>query len=127
MWRNAAALARIIRQHDLSLVHARSESSFGPETPLIKLPPQIGLNTPQVEIHTISHYDDKGPFWAWNWLKLGEHSGTHFDAPQHWITGKDYPDGATDTIPPQNFVGPRPGQLPAASSMSGSSPSSCHP
>jgi len=41
-----------------------------------------------------------------NWLELGEHSGTHFDAPQHWITGKDYPDGATDTIPAQNFVGP---------------------
>jgi isatin hydrolase len=81
-------------------------ATLGPETPLIKLPPSIGLNTPQVEIHTISHYDDKGPFWAWNWLKLGEHSGTHFDAPQHWITGKDYPDGATDTIPPQNFVGP---------------------
>jgi kynurenine formamidase len=81
-------------------------ATLGPETPLIKLPPEIGLNTPQVEIHTISHYDDKGPFWAWNWLKLGEHSGTHFDAPQHWITGKDYPDGATDTIPPKNFIGP---------------------
>ena len=81
-------------------------ATLGPETPLIKLPPEIGLNTPQVEIHTISHYDDKGPFWAWNWLKLGEHSGTHFDAPQHWITGKDYPDGATDTIPAKNFVGP---------------------
>ena len=81
-------------------------ATLGPETPLIKLPPEIGLNTPAVEIHTISHYDDKGPFWAWNWLKLGEHSGTHFDAPQHWITGKDYPDGATDTIPVQNFVGP---------------------
>ncbi|WJI75175.1 cyclase family protein [Mesorhizobium sp. C395A] len=35
-----------------------------------------------------------------------EHSGTHFDAPQHWISGKDYPDGATDTIPAQNFIGP---------------------
>ena len=57
-------------------------ATLGPETPLIKLPPSIGLNTPAVEIHTISHYDDKGPFWAWNWLKLGEHSGTHFDAPQ---------------------------------------------
>jgi kynurenine formamidase len=81
-------------------------ATLGPETPLIKLPPSIGLNTPQVEIHTISHYDDKGPFWAWNWLKLGEHSGTHFDAPQHWITGKDYKDSSTDTIPAKNFVGP---------------------
>ena len=81
-------------------------ATLGPETPLIKLPPEIWVNTPTVEIHTISHYDDKGPFWAWNWLKLGEHSGTHFDAPIHWITGKDYADGATDTIPVQNLVGP---------------------
>jgi kynurenine formamidase len=81
-------------------------ATLGPETPLIKLPPELAVNTPAIEIHTISHYDKNGPFWAWNWLKLGEHSGTHFDAPIHWITGKDYADGATDTIPVQNFVGP---------------------
>ena len=23
---------------------------------------------------------------------MGEHTGTHFDAPVHWITGKDLPD-----------------------------------
>ncbi|RUV96028.1 cyclase family protein, partial [Mesorhizobium sp. M1A.F.Ca.IN.022.07.1.1] len=79
---------------------------LGPNTPLIKLPPELAVDTPKVEIHPISKYDKNGPWWAWNWLKLGEHSGTHFDAPQHWITGKDYPDGATDTIPAQNFVGP---------------------
>ena len=39
-------------------------------------------------------------------LCLSEHSGTHFDAPKHWITGKDFPDGATDTIPVKNFVAP---------------------
>lgn len=106
----ATAETNAVTQLAAALLSGRVEvvdltATLGPETPLIKLPPQIGLNTPQVEIHTISHYDDKGPFWAWNWLKLGEHSGTHFDAPQHWITGKDYPDGATDTIPPKNFVG----------------------
>ena len=79
---------------------------LGPDTPLIKLPPELAVDTPKVEIHNISRYDKNGPWWAWNWLKLGEHSGTHFDAPQHWISGKDYPDGATDTIPAQNFVGP---------------------
>jgi kynurenine formamidase len=81
-------------------------ATLGPETPLIKLPPQIGLNTPGVEIHEISHYDQNGPFWAWNWLKIGEHSGTHFDAPVHWITGRDYKNGSTDTIAPKNFVAP---------------------
>jgi isatin hydrolase len=79
---------------------------LGPETPVIFLPPQIGKNTPPVKVHTISHYDQNGPFWAWNWLELGEHTGTHFDAPVHWITGKDYADGTTDRIPVKNFVAP---------------------
>ncbi|CAN5437813.1 cyclase family protein [soil metagenome] len=79
---------------------------LGPETPLIKLPPEIGKNTPAIEIHSISHYDANGPYWSWNWLKLGEHSGTHFDAPIHWITGKDFPDGSTDQINPKSFVAP---------------------
>ena len=79
---------------------------LGRDTPLIKLPPQIGKNTPTIEIHPISKYDQDGPFWAWNWLKLGEHSGTHFDAPVHWISGKDNPNNTTDTIPVKNFIGP---------------------
>ena len=37
---------------------------------------------------------------------MGEHTGTHFDAPVHWITGKDLPNGACDTIPPGRFIGP---------------------
>jgi kynurenine formamidase len=59
---------------------------LGPDTPLLKLPPDFAKDTPKIEIHTISNYDQNGPFWAWNWLKVGEHSGTHFDAPHHWIT-----------------------------------------
>ncbi|ATG46888.1 cyclase family protein [Celeribacter ethanolicus] len=81
-------------------------ATLGPKTPLLKLPPEIADDTPPIEIHKISEYGDRGPFWAWNWLKLGEHSGTHYDAPHHWITGKDYPDGAVDTIDPQYFVAP---------------------
>jgi isatin hydrolase len=79
---------------------------LGPNTPVLYLPPQFGKNTPSVKVHEISHYDANGPFWAWNWLELGEHTGTHFDAPCHWITGKDLPGNTTDTIPPQAFVGP---------------------
>jgi isatin hydrolase len=79
---------------------------LGPKTPLLKLPKDFADDTPPIEIHKISEYGDRGPFWAWNWLKLGEHSGTHFDAPIHWITGRDFPDGATDTINPQYFVAP---------------------
>ena len=36
----------------------------------------------------------------------GEHTGTHFDAPIHWVTGKDYPNNATDDIPAEKFIAP---------------------
>ncbi len=79
---------------------------LGPDTPILQLPPDFAKNTPKVEIHKISEYDDDGPFFAWNWMVLGEHSGTHFDAPHHWITGKDYEDGFTDTLDVQRLVAP---------------------
>jgi kynurenine formamidase len=61
---------------------------------------------PSVVVHKISEYDGDGPFWAWNWLELGEHSGTHFDAPHHWLSGKDFPDGFTDTLDVQRLIAP---------------------
>jgi kynurenine formamidase len=78
---------------------------LGPATPVIGLPPMFAAS-PGVTIEVISRYDDKGPAWYWNTLRFGEHTGTHFDAPIHWITGKDLPDNATDTIAPRRFVGP---------------------
>lgn len=78
---------------------------LGTDTPVIDLPPQFGAS-PGLTIEPISKYDDKGPAWYWNVLHLGEHTGTHFDAPVHWITGKDYANNTTDTIPAQRFVGP---------------------
>jgi kynurenine formamidase len=78
---------------------------LGPDTPVIDLPPMFAAS-PGLTIETISRYDDKGPAWYWNTLRLGEHTGTHFDAPVHWITGKDLPDNACDTIPARRFVGP---------------------
>ena len=41
-----------------------------------------------------ARYDDAGPAWAWTTLTVGEHVGTHFDAPIHWITGRDGEDVA---------------------------------
>lgn len=79
---------------------------LGPETPILQLPADFAKPTPKVEIHKISEYDQDGPFFAWNWLVLGEHSGTHFDAPHHWITGRDYPDGYTDKLNVQRIVAP---------------------
>src|SRR5438093_853020 len=78
---------------------------LGPQTPVIGLPP-IFAASPGVTIDVISRYDDKGPAWYWNTLRFGEHTGTHFDAPIHWITGRDLPENACDTIPPARFIGP---------------------
>jgi len=78
---------------------------LGPSTPVIQLPP-IFAASPGATIDVISKYDDRGPAWYWNRLALGEHTGTHFDAPVHWVTGKDLADNACDTIPAARFVGP---------------------
>src|SRR5215218_4640978 len=74
------------------------------ETVVIDLPPMFA-SSPGFSMEQISHYDDKGPAWYWNTITLGEHTGTHFDAPVHWITGKDYANNSTDTIPARQFVG----------------------
>ncbi|TPW30201.1 cyclase family protein [Pararhizobium mangrovi] len=97
-------LASLLLNGDVEVVDLAAP--LGPDTPLLKLPPELAVDTPQIEIHKISEYDDNGPWWAWNWLKIGEHSGTHFDAPHHWITGKEYSDGYVDAIEPKNFVAP---------------------
>ena len=75
------------------------------EFPTIQLPPQFGPSAP-FRKETISQYDERGPAWYWSNLSMGEHTGTHFDAPVHWITGKDLPNNTVDTIPPKDFIGP---------------------
>jgi kynurenine formamidase len=72
-------------------------------TPIIHLPEPFA-NTPGLKIHEISRYDDRGPAWAWRWMEIGEHVGTHFDAPIHWITGQDKADLAT--MPASDLLGP---------------------
>jgi kynurenine formamidase len=73
------------------------------QTPVLKLPEPFA-NTPGLRRHEISAYDDRGPAWAWYWLEIGEHVGTHFDAPIHWITGRDGED--LSSVPPERLVGP---------------------
>jgi kynurenine formamidase len=72
-------------------------------TPVIRLPEPFA-NTPHLSRRRLSRYDDAGPAWAWDVLELGEHTGTHLDAPVHWITGRDGADVAS--IPPRQLVGP---------------------
>lgn len=79
--------------------------SLSPDTPVIGLPPMYAAS-PGFSIDVISRFDEVGPAWYWNTIRMGEHTGTHFDAPVHWISGKDLSDGACDTIPARRFVGP---------------------
>ena len=72
-------------------------------TPVIQLPPPFA-NTPGFKKHLISAYDEKGPAWKWYWYEVGEHVGTHFDAPCHWITGKDLP--CLHQLDPRSLIGP---------------------
>ena len=74
-------------------------------TPVIELP-DIFEQSPGLTMTEISRYNDSGPAWYWNTLNLGEHTGTHFDAPVHWVTGKDQPNNTTDTLDPGKFVSP---------------------
>src|SRR5271163_4331743 len=93
-----AVLANSVRIVDLS-------QSLEPATPVIQLPPEFGSSWP-FRSEEISHYDSRGPAWYWNNFACGEHTGTHFDAPIHWVTGKDYPNNATDNIPVAKFFAP---------------------
>ena len=78
---------------------------LSPDTPILPLPAQFN-NTPKFRIWELSHYDDRGPAWYWNAFETGEHTGTHFDAPIHWISGKDLPNNSVDQIPARQFIGP---------------------
>ena len=75
------------------------------QTAIIPLPPQWP-NTPPFTLHEISRYDERGPAWYWNWFETGEHTGTHFDAPVHWVSGKDLSGNSVDQIPPAQFIAP---------------------
>lgn len=93
-----ALASRSVRVVDLTQV-------LSPEFPQIALPPEFGQCAP-FRIETISRYDERGPGWYWNNFSCGEHTGTHFDAPSHWISGRDCPNGTVDTVPAQHLVAP---------------------
>jgi kynurenine formamidase len=72
------------------------------QTPILMLPEPFG-NTVPFQLTEISRYDDRGPAWYWNDITTGEHSGTHFDAPVHWVTGRDGED--VSQVPPTRLIG----------------------
>jgi kynurenine formamidase len=79
--------------------------TLSPEFPPLQLPPQFG-QVWAFKMERISRYDEAGPGWYWNNFSCGEHTGTHFDAPVHWVTGRDHPQNTVDTVDPTQFIGP---------------------
>lgn len=79
--------------------------TLDPDFPVIVLPAEFG-QCARFRMDEVSAYDHRGPAWKWHNISMSEHTGTHFDAPIHWVTGRDVPNGATDAIDPVAFVGP---------------------
>ena len=79
--------------------------TLSPDFPTIVLPPEFGQCRP-FRMEEVSRYDERGPGWYWNNVSFGEHSGTHFDAPIHWISGRDLPNNSVDTLPVADFIAP---------------------
>ena len=75
------------------------------DTPTLVLPEPFG-QTAAFKREIISRYDERGVAWYWANFTVGEHTGTHFDAPVHWVSGKDLPSNAVDTIIPKDFIAP---------------------
>lgn len=75
------------------------------ETPMVKLGPGLAGSRPFTLTET-SRYDARGPSWYRNDFACGEHTGTHFDAPVHWITGRDLPCGSVDLVPTGRMLAP---------------------
>ncbi len=101
--RSAATLAALTKAlADGSVEVVELGGTLKEITPVIQLPPPFA-NTPGFKKHVISAYDERGPAWKWYWYEVGEHVGTHFDAPCHWITGKDLP--CLHQLDPRTLVG----------------------
>lgn len=71
-------------------------------TPIIQLPPERGQPWP-FSRELISRYDEAGPTVYWNNIRLSEHTGTHFDAPIHWLSGKNFDD--VSQVPASRLIG----------------------
>jgi kynurenine formamidase len=73
------------------------------QTPILRLPDPLG-QTARFGLSEISRYDERGPAWYWNNFTTGEHTGTHLDAPIHWVSGRDGAD--VSQLPPRRLVAP---------------------
>lgn len=98
-----STLAAALASGDIEVIDLTH--TLDPDFPVIVLPPEFG-QCARFRMEEISAYDHRGPAWKWHNITLSEHAGTHFDAPCHWVSGRDLPQSAVDEIPVEKFVGP---------------------
>jgi len=98
-----ASLARDLASRRIRIVDLTQ--TLSPDFPAIVLPPEFGQAAP-FRLEEVSRYDERGSAWYWNNFSCGEHTGTHFDAPIHWVSGRYLPNNATDTVPVEDLIGP---------------------
>jgi kynurenine formamidase len=96
-----SALVEAIRDQTVEVVDLTAP--LNASTPVIRLPEPFG-NTATFALREISRYDERGPAWYWNDISTGEHTGTHFDAPVHWVTGAGLEDVAQ--VPAARLLAP---------------------
>lgn len=94
-------LAEGLRNKTISIVDLTAPLSH--ETPVLPLPE--GMEPiPHFSLEELARYDERGETSYQNGIHTGEHVGTHFDAPCHWITGRDLADVAR--VPVSDLVSP---------------------
>jgi kynurenine formamidase len=95
------ALVDALRTQEVRVVDLTAP--LNSSTPVLQLPAPYG-NTVPFSLHEISRYDERGPAWYWNDISTGEHTGTHFDAPVHWVSGSDGED--VSQVPVRRLIAP---------------------
>jgi kynurenine formamidase len=98
-----ANLAQALAERSVRVVDLTH--TLSPNFPAIVLQTELGQAAP-FRTEEISRYDERGSGWYWNNFTCSEHTGTHFDAPVHWISGRYLPNNATDSIPVEDMMGP---------------------
>ncbi len=83
-------------------MRAELTAPLSADTP-VHLPPDMAP-IPRFRLEELAKYDERGRTSYQNGIHTGEHVGTHFDAPRHWVTGADLEDVAS--VPATRLVAP---------------------
>ncbi|WSZ63679.1 cyclase family protein [Streptomyces canus] len=85
------------------MVRVELTAPLSADTPVLDLPPDMAP-IPRFRLEELAKYDERGRTSYQNGIHTGEHVGTHFDAPRHWVTGADLEDVAS--VPATRLVAP---------------------